>query len=229
MASGVTSDGVPEPAVVERMSLGEFVALCQSIRSPTPRTRLQAAAALGCFGVKALLPLAIAVNDVEAEVRIAAIRAAGQIGTENGIALISAALHDTDHSVQMCAAEVLGRLDDPRVLEPLITAFEGCFVGKSARAIAVGTAPTHRMGTRARSRGWVYLRGQRGGDLRDWLIRRDESHGSSAASGSKPVLPGTRRGAGDGRGEVPAPRPPPLRCRVPSGGRECPAAFTRRP
>lgn len=110
-----------------------YAVLCARLRSPTPRTRLQAVEALGSFGSPALMPLALGLNDVEPEIRIAATQEVGKVGTENAISLLTATLYDEDVKVRIRAAEVLGNLNDDRVLGPLVTAYEHCFLGKSAK------------------------------------------------------------------------------------------------
>lgn len=111
----------------------EYAELCARLRSPTPRTRLQAVEILGSFGAPALLPLALGLKDLEPEIRIAATQAVGKVGTDNAISLLTATLYDDDVEVRIRAVEVLENLNDSRVLEPLVTAYEHCFRGKSAK------------------------------------------------------------------------------------------------
>jgi len=54
------------------------------------------------------------------EIRKAAVNALGRIGNKQTAASICAALKDKNHLVSTAAAEILGKMGDPRVLEPLL-------------------------------------------------------------------------------------------------------------
>lgn len=111
----------------------DFRECCRQLRSPTPRTRVQATKALAEFGTLALEPLQLALVDLEAEVRLAAIHSLTAIGGPLATGLLIRAVQDDQRQTRVAAAEALGVLGGEEALKPLKDAYLRCFVGGSPR------------------------------------------------------------------------------------------------
>ncbi len=82
------------------------------LREPAPRARTAAVAALGFFGAPAVPALAGALRDADAQVRVGAARALGQIGpgARDAVTALVQALRDGEARVRFDAAVALGRI-----------------------------------------------------------------------------------------------------------------------
>lgn len=126
----------PAPLLNEeqaRQRSEDFRKCCRELRSPTPRTRAQATKALAECGTLALEPLQLALVDLEAEVRLAAIHSLAAIGGPLATGLLIRAVQDDQLQTRVAAAEALGMLAGEEALLPLKEAYLRCFMGRSPR------------------------------------------------------------------------------------------------
>lgn len=120
----------PDHRAMAAKFLGELGAveatepLLRLLDAADPHARSSAAIALGRLGAAEALPRLheIALRDEEAFVRSWAISALGEIGDPDGVDLLLPLLSDPSWRVRGATARVLGRLGDPRALEPLRSA-----------------------------------------------------------------------------------------------------------
>lgn len=113
--------------------LSAFQACSRQLRSPTPRTRSEAAERLGDFGPAALERLTLALRDLEAEVQVAAVGSLAKIGGAEVEALLLEGLRSEHRATRMAAAEALTEVGGAEILSPLIASYHRCFPTRSAR------------------------------------------------------------------------------------------------
>jgi hypothetical protein len=117
----------PPPTVIpeKRFSAQELTDLQEEMKSDSPGTRMLAARRLSTGQITNPTPELIAkmasqANDPDDSVRTAALTVVANYGTKEQVPLLIKALNDSDASLRTAVAKGLGRLKDPRAIEPLV-------------------------------------------------------------------------------------------------------------
>ena len=108
----------------KKFSPEEVAKLEEDLKSDAPGTRMLAASKLSTGQITNPTPELIAemaslVNDPDDAVRRAALTVLGTHGTKEQVPLLIKGLHDSDTMARTAAAKGLGRIKDPRAIEPL--------------------------------------------------------------------------------------------------------------
>ena len=116
----------PPPPQSERgLSAQEITKLQVDLSSNDPGTRMMAAQRLSTAQLTNATPGLVAqmtslANDPDDSMRRAALTVLANVGSNEQVPLLIKALNDSDSSVRTAAAKGLGRIKDPRAIEPLV-------------------------------------------------------------------------------------------------------------